>query len=89
MEHNIKYLHRVALTFLIPNIIILRLDQFQPHPLAVIPSDYSYACINQLIVEDFVVEIHHGRFHFFVYAFFSKFLLYRSYKYFTRYFKKP
>ena len=27
--------------------------------------DYLYACINQLIVEDFVVEIHHRRRHFF------------------------
>ena len=48
--------------------------------------DHPYACIYYLIVEDFVVEIHHGHLHFFVHSVFFLILLYRSYnKYFTRY----
>ena len=31
---------------------------------------YPYACIYQLIIEDFFVQIHHGHFHFFVTRFF-------------------
>ena len=49
--------------------------------------DYLYACIHHLTVEDFVVEIHHGHFYFFVNAFIFKFLFYRSYTFlFTGYF---
>ena len=47
--------------------------------------DYSYTLIHQLIVEDFVVEIHHGHLHFFKRAF--CFLFYRSYKLCTSYFE--
>ena len=50
--------------------------------------DYSYACIHHLIIEDFVVEIHHGRLHFFVNSFFFKFFwFYHSYLLFTSYLK--
>ena len=45
-------------------------------------SDHSCAHIYELIMENFAVEIHHRRRHFF----FNVFLWYRSYKYFTRYF---
>ena len=49
--------------------------------------DYSYACIHHLIIEDFDVEIHHGRLHFFVNSFFFKFWFYHSYLLFTSYLK--
>ena len=66
------YVHRVALTFLIFNKIIFRFNGFQPHhPLFI--SDYSYAHIQQLNVEDFVVEIHHGHFHSSLTGFFKIF----------------
>ena len=42
---------------------------------------YSYTCICWLVIEDFVVEIHHGHFHFFVNVFFFNFV-YRSYNVF-------
>ena len=49
--------------------------------------DYLYACIYyELIVENFVVEIHHGHLHFFVPPFFLNFWFYRSYRIYTSYF---
>ena len=45
--------------------------------------DHSYACIYHLIVEDFVVEIHHR---LVVTFFFEVFFWYRSYTFYTRYF---
>ena len=45
--------------------------------------DYSYAHIYHLIIEDFVVEIHHGP-SLTVFLFYLMF--YRSYIFYTRYF---
>ena len=65
-----KYLHRIAVTFLIFNIIIFPLNIFQPYPPPVILTTRMLDSII-LSLRTLWMKFHHRRRHFFVNSFFK------------------